>query len=66
MKCFVPMDEDEILKLWVKNPKLVAPFSRPFYPSACLDLSCKHKSDPTQISELLSGARTERSLIKST
>ncbi len=36
MKCFMPMDEETILRLWIRNPKLVAPFSRPFYRGAYL------------------------------
>lgn len=36
MKCFIPMDEETILMLWISNPKLVAPFSRPFYRGANL------------------------------
>lgn len=32
MKCFVALDEATLLRLWMRNPELVQPFSRPFYP----------------------------------
>ena len=32
MKCFVVLDEATLLRLWMRNPELVQPFSRPFYP----------------------------------
>lgn len=32
MKCFVALDEATLLRLWMSNPELVQPFSRPFYP----------------------------------
>ena len=32
MKCFVALDEDTLLRLWMRDPELVQPFSRPFYP----------------------------------
>lgn len=28
MKCFIAIDEDLLLKLWMLDPQLVAPFSR--------------------------------------
>jgi len=32
MKYFIAIEEDLLLKLWMHNPQLVAPLSRPFYP----------------------------------
>ena len=34
MKCFVPLDEDTLMKLWALNPRLVSPFNRPFWSSS--------------------------------
>lgn len=33
MKCFVAIEEEILEALWQRHPELVAPFSRPFYPS---------------------------------
>jgi len=30
MRCFIPLEEDLIMKLWMQDPTLVAPFPRPF------------------------------------
>ena len=30
MKCFIAIDEDLLLKLWMLDPQLVAPFSRAY------------------------------------
>ncbi len=57
MKYFIPSDEDTILKLWVKNPKLVAPFSRPFYPSRFDQAECKPAHS---VSELLSVTKRQQ------
>lgn len=32
MKYFVAIEEELLLKLWLHDPSLVAPFSRPFFP----------------------------------
>jgi peptide deformylase len=34
MMCFVPLDDDTLMKLWALNPRLVSPFSRPFWSSS--------------------------------
>lgn len=34
MRCFIPVNEDLIMQLWLQDPNLVVPFSRPFF-SAC-------------------------------
>jgi hypothetical protein len=30
MKCFIALEEDLIMRLWMQDPSLVMPFSRPF------------------------------------
>ncbi|KZX76610.1 hypothetical protein A3715_01300 [Oleiphilus sp. HI0009] len=32
MKCFIAVDEATLLRLWLKDPALIQPFTRPFYP----------------------------------
>jgi len=44
MKYFVAVDEDTLLRLWMRDPKSVAPFARPFYTSASRGDA---KNDPT-------------------
>lgn len=31
MKCFIAIEEDLLLKLWMHDPHLVVPLSRPFF-----------------------------------
>ena len=39
MKYFVAVEEDLLQRLWIKDPSLVVPFSRPFYPGELRDCS---------------------------
>ena len=32
MKCFIAVDEAPLLRLWLKDPALIQPLTRPFYP----------------------------------
>lgn len=32
MRCFIAVDEATLLRLWLKDPALIQPFTRPFYP----------------------------------
>jgi hypothetical protein len=41
MKCFVALDEETLLRLWLQSPDLVVPFVRPFCPSSSLHYSTK-------------------------
>ncbi len=40
MKCFIALSEDQILTMWMQNPKSVVPFSRPFVNSAAPHNCC--------------------------
>ena len=33
MKCFIAVDEATLLRLWLKDPALIQPLTRPFYPT---------------------------------
>jgi len=43
VKYFVAVEEDLVMKLWMKDPSLVAPLSRPFFPRR-LNLSLTNQS----------------------
>lgn len=57
MKYFIAVDEDLLLKIWVQNPELVRPFSRPFFSreqhDVCLPFNQEAANAP---SELKSGS----------
>ena len=52
MKCFVALDEETLLRLWLQSPDLVVPFVRPFCPSSSLHSSTEALQSPSDSGKL--------------
>ena len=53
MKYFIAVEDDVLLKLWMQNPKLVAPLSRPFVSEQATSQQSLNHNQRFKLSELL-------------